>query len=307
MSSSILDAMQILADLTDDHAAWFSRAVRGAVYPDFGDAEEGESQKKDDLHFAHMMGQLRQSGLFPDDVVSMLESQKAAIVEKAQSFICGTEGRGEPGTPPIEKEFSAFLEMNETFFARLAQAAKEIVAENNGIDDLTGLRSKAVMLPEIDRELERRARRGNPFVLIYAQVDSYEDLEKIPDGPVLRETKKRFAALIKKVLRTCDDVYLYSGFSYILCLKHTELNGAMSAVKRLRRLLEQSPLSVPDKNSGPLTISCCLTEPVPGEKAQDIIEALRHDLETNSSGPDSVIQLVETSPLERFVNLRSET
>lgn len=195
----------------------------------------------------------------------------------------------------------------EEFIAELISLEKKIVSENLGYDSLTSLRSKRVLVNDLKKELDRLARNGQQFTVAIARIDSFQKIRDSFGEAKARDYVVLVSGLIKKSLRAFDDAYVFADDKFILCMKQSEARGGIAALERLRHELERENITI---NFGgekiPLTVSCCVAEPLPDEKVHELLENLDADLNNPRNESDTVLKHYEMSPLERYVQAAKE-
>lgn len=176
---------------------------------------------------------------------------------------------------------------------------------DTGLDVSTGLRSKKAMVIDLEREMERRARRGKPFCLALARIDNYEHIQELVSEERHREIVFAVARLIKKCIRSFDDAYRSGDGEFIMCLKHSDMGGGAAATTRLRRFLEEEQIMIQDEKgrSFPLTMSSCVAEPLPGNSLDELMANMRNDLlRFNNEAPgNATLEYFEQSSLSRYI------
>jgi diguanylate cyclase len=208
---------------------------------------------------------------------------------------------------------AAFAKKFETFFSELRALERDCILEDSGLDYVTGLKSKKFLTRDIERQMHRLSREGQSFCVALVAIDHYS--ESMESYGVSGEFKysKTVAKLLKKSIRSFDVGYRTDGGEFVLLLKQTDIGGGIAALKRLREFLEQENLTLSTSDGDqPLRLSSCVTEPVPQENADELIENLRKDLErqkNNETGEEesddqsgAVLKYHEVSALERYVN-----
>lgn len=208
---------------------------------------------------------------------------------------------------------AAFSKKFETFFGELRALERDCILEDAGLDYVTGLKSSKFLVRDIERQMQRLSREGQSFCVALVAIDHYSD--SIESFGVSGEFNysKAVAKLLKKSIRSFDVGYRTGGGEFVLLLKQADIGGGIAALKRLREFLEAENLTL-STNAGeqPLRLSSCVTEPVPQEHANELIDNLRKDLErqnNSNEGVDSgdaqsgnVLKYHEVSALERYVN-----
>jgi GGDEF domain-containing protein len=111
------------------------------------------------------------------------------------------------GARPDFKIYDEFINLYDDLVYQLRRLEHDAVQADTGLDVGTGLRSKKAMVIDLEREMERRARRGKPFCLALAKIDNYEQIIGLMTEERHREVIAAVARLIKKCIRSFDDAY----------------------------------------------------------------------------------------------------
>ena len=176
--------------------------------------------------------------------------------------------------------------------------------DGSGYDALTSLRSKSMLLPDIQREFDRLMRQGKKFCVAMACIDRFDVIEGSVSSVEAEGYVKLVASLIKLSIRSFDDAYYVGDGRFALCLKQAEVSGGITALERLRRELERQNISLVTQSGEKslLSMSCCIAEPVEGDDMRELVKNLRLDLESSTQGEvDTVLRYNELSPLQRFI------
>ncbi len=293
--------LQELSAVADEHMEWFYRFIRRLYYPDIYRSESFNNPQ----YFSSWLVDAGDYGFINE---STLEGQKQLyddLLEAAQA-LC--EASKEKGVLPDVKAFDHFLALQEGFVHGLRRLEKDCALSDSGVDVESGLRSKRVMYDDLSRELERRARRGNPFTLVIARIDHYKALVR----EVSEEERQAFievcGRLIKKCIRSFDDAYRCQDDQFVMSLKHSKTAGGTAAVNRLRRFLQEENhvITTKDGKSVPLTMSFVVAEPVPGDTIDGLLENMNQDLDRWDEGGDTALEYIELSPLQRYLEKSNE-
>jgi len=134
---------------------------------------------------------------------------------------------------------------------RLAAAQAVHEAERLAIvDPLTGLRNR--------RELERAmgsASRSPPATLVYVDLDHFKNLNDTLGHPAGDAALKHVARLLEAAVRDGDLVARIGGEEFAVWLPHTGLREGLEVAERIRRSIEDKPLTWAGA-AYPLTTSC---------------------------------------------------
>ncbi len=290
--------LHALSPVLDEHAEWFGRVIRHIFYPEKKMAPEmmeipesfdvwARDAEKDEAVEKESIAQMRR--LHKD------MKETAAYLVKA-----GFEGGGQR---PEIKHFDALATLYDEFVAHIRRLERDLAVSDSGMDGLTGLRSRQVMAKDIERELERRSRRGRPFCLALARIDNYPELTANLSRQDHDAVMVSVSEIIKQCIRSFDDAYRLNDGEFLMTLKQTEMSGGSAGLNRLKKLLEEH---APYYNLGGreirLTMSSCVAEPQPGDLVSDLIGNMRNDLNRYGGDAETALEYFEVSPLQRFVS-----
>lgn len=234
--------------------------------------------------------------------IELQEKMGALCAEFVSIFKSMSDHITNKGEKPDFKSFEQLSNLYDACINNLQRYERDSVLEDNGIDALTGLRTKNVMKSDIEREFDRLARRGKPFCLAIARIDYYDDIVQEHGRTHARDITKKIAGLIKKSIRSFDDGYRLGSGEFILSLKQANVTGGIAALERLRKMLIGANIQYTIKGKPKaLTMSCCIAEPVPGDDFDELINHLRQDLETSEKPVNSLLEYRELSELQRYI------
>lgn len=201
--------------------------------------------------------------------------------------------------PPLS-EYNELSRYYEEFIQAMRQIELDQAIENSGYDEKTGLRSVKVMETDIVREMERRARRGNPFSLALLKINNYkEDWRGKKD--LCASMVLRISDSIKQSLRSFDDAYYLGDEYFLLSLKHADLMGGQAALARINQFVTAAHIPSPDDPLVEVSVSSVICEPAKGDRLEDLVLNMKKDLE-GIDQKGTVLQYNEMSPLQRYLN-----
>lgn len=189
---------------------------------------------------------------------------------------------------PTRATYEFFTSSFERLIDELQNLAQGKIYAEFGIDELTGLPTKDRMYEDLERELERRARRGEPFCVIISCIDGDSERADVQNIALA-------ANALKKTIRTFDDVYVMGEGQFLTCLKHTDNGGALKFVARLKNALI-------DTAHANFTMTSLTAEPLPGDNLKALVEDVQQatfDIMQEEKGTSA--QYEETSPLARYL------
>lgn len=138
------------------------------------------------------------------------------------------------------------------------------------VDELTGAWNRAAMDRQLDREVERTRRYGNPLSLVLIDLDHFQEINEhygrgTGDG-VLRE----MVAWVGANKRATDFLARWSGDQFLLLAPDTDIDGAMTLAENLHHLIgshDFDPVALVQASIG-------LTTYQAGDAVTDLVERL---------------------------------
>ncbi|MCC6597309.1 MAG: diguanylate cyclase [Alphaproteobacteria bacterium] len=249
-------------------------------------------------------------GLFVETLGSMIvetdgEVQEVDIVRKLEAQHHELEACAKDiyntGTLNPAK-FDEFTNLFKTFISGIQKSCQNLILEEWGLDVLTGLKNSRIMVQELSQEMERLSRHGLSFSLVLARIDDFQELKKTLGQAEADRYLKMIASFIRRSLRSFDTAYRFDGHHFVMALKQADLLGGKKAIERLGDQLEKSGIKYEvagEKRM--LTMSCCVSEPLPDDKILKLLEDLGKDLDTQAKEFGVVLTYHEVSPLQRFI------
>lgn len=260
-----------------DYADWSSQVIRAAFYPEQV-MKTTISTPKTIRTRLEELAQTRPT--MSEATIEDVISQQDTLHAHAEKMLAGA------ARPDLET-FDAFLHLYEEFSQRLDRYDIDSLLSDFGVDAGTGLRSAKIIIPDLERELERRARRGQAFSVVLGQIDA-------PDKIRLAEQLSVVAKAMRKCLRSFDDAYLSGPHEVLVSLKQTDNPGALRFVERLKSALQ--------REDADFTMSFCIAEPMPGDDLNVLISNIRADLKgVAAESKGEAVEYEEISPLQRYV------
>ncbi|MDB5491865.1 MAG: hypothetical protein JWO78_1714 [Micavibrio sp.] len=287
--------LNALSPVLDEHAEWFSRVIRHVFYP--------EKKMENDLlaipdSFENWANVVSQIEGIQKESLDRVRRVHADMHEAAQNLI---ENPAHDAEKPAVKKFDTFVTFYDEFVSNIRRLERDAAVSDSGLDPLTALRTRHVMAKDLEREMERRARRGRPFCLALAKIDHYDEIRGLPQE-VHDKAMQDVSEIIRLTIRSFDDAYRLPDGEFIMCLKQTEMSGGAAGLNRLRKLLEErAPSYMINGEEKRISLSACVAEPQPGDTIDVLIENMRGDMNRYSGEEETVLEYFEQSPLQRFV------
>lgn len=275
------ERLKALAPILDEYTEWFMQLLRRIMYPK--DTQEGQVFSKPSSFLQWL--DLAEQEKFQADILERLTNLHSDLSVQADKLI--NESMKGADTPEY-KEFDALMTLFEEFTLRLRRLEKDVLLENSGLDELTGLRSRGTLKKDYNTEMERVSRQGRPFTLAVVRIANYADIPGDKSAAV-----KMVADKIKQSMRSFDDAYRISENEFVLSLKQADMKGGLIALNRVHRFVE--------KESASLLMTSCIAEPTPGDDLDDLVKNIGEELDGLDDGESAIVEYVEMSALQRFV------
>ncbi len=268
--------INFLATLQSDYAAWLTQILLSCLYDSASDRKE--------IIFPELLSPKTDAGL---EIPSRILDSQGILHELAKKMI-------KTDAKPSKDVMEVFLATFENFQASLQKLEHGQLLADFGIDELTGMQTQDKMIPELERELERRSRRGQPFCFVVSRIDGEEN-RKNTANIVLA------ARAVQKTIRSFDDAYIVPSGEFISSLKHSDNNGGLKFVARLNYILKAN-------EDVHFTMSSIVAEPMPGDSIPQLIATVSKELQSLKDEEGGIAeQYEETSPLNQYLKSLKET
>ena len=296
LSYEIDDNFKKLAPVLDEYAEWFGRLTRRVFYPEQL-ADENVLAPPESYKF--WLSSVQSGDRIAPPVLEILNRIHRELHQSATALLAVSSVRGKPDV----KIFDSFLTLYESFVLNLHRLELDCLRADSGVDAASGLRSQKAMTKDLEREMERRSRRGQPLCLALARIDDYEKIRTSVDEKRMGEITAAVGQAIRQCVRSFDDAYRSGDSEFVMSFKNSDKAGGSAALLRLRSLLEAAHIVVKDKTGGEfvVTMSSCVAEPLPGDTIDDMIRNMRADIDKYDKGGNTSLEYFEQSPLQRFV------
>lgn len=277
--------LDVIMPVLDEYVVWYGKIVK--TYFDGKPMMETPPSVFDKW--------LSGAGL-PGNTADKVRRIHQGMVDAAKLFITKYASREHP---PLS-EYNELSRHYEEFIQIMRRLELDHATENSGFDEKTGLRSAKLMAEDVSRELERRARRGNPFSLALLKINNFKD-EWRTNEDSFRAMIVKIADQIKETLRSFDDAYYMGDEYFLLSLKHADMLGSQAALGRLNGLISAAHIPAPDDPIEEISASTVLSEPLPGDSLDDLIANMKRDL-AGIDEKGAVLQYNDLSPIQRYIH-----
>jgi diguanylate cyclase (GGDEF)-like protein len=137
-------------------------------------------------------------------------------------------------------------------------------------DMLTGLLNRRAMTDQLESELARVSRSGNPVCVALIDIDHFKKVNDHYGHRMGDEVLRAFASLAQGDLRQVDQLGRWGGEEFLLMMPHVDASQAWVAVERLRNRIAAHPMG--DSGNLTVTISAGLAQFSHGESLDRWIE-----------------------------------
>jgi diguanylate cyclase len=153
----------------------------------------------------------------------------------------------------------------------LRRLERAFAAAASDLDPLTGLRTRAGLLRDLEREISRFTRTDRPFCVAIADIDHFKNVNDTYGHDAGDRVLASIADHISRSLRAHDDAFRLGGEEFLLCLKEADLAAGLTVVERLRKGLREKPIAVAEGKAVPVTVSFGLTVCGRGVTAHELL------------------------------------
>ena len=284
-----------------DHTEWFNAVTLNLFYTEKSDMKVSVNKP---LSFSEWTTHAQSEGILQPELLEKLVVLHKDMFEASDKLLSETKS---VNVKPEFDDYQAFINIYEQFLQKIRRLERDFMLDGTGYDPFTGLRSPKVLHRDVDRELQRLARRGQNFCIALGRIDNHEKVIESYSQEGAKTYVKAVADLIKLSVRTFDDAYYMGDLEFVLSLKQADMAGGISALDRLRKSLEQKNILLNlDGKKVPLSMSCCIAQPVQGDNVSELLTNLRNDLNSADRTSDTVLEYYEISPLQRYVQETSQ-
>ncbi|WP_456465137.1 sensor domain-containing diguanylate cyclase [Desulfurobacterium sp.] len=135
------------------------------------------------------------------------------------------------------------------------------------IDCLTGIYNRRKVLEELEKEIMRTQRYGNPLSVIIFDVDFFKEVNDTYGHLMGDKILREIAQIIKKNIRRPDIFGRYGGEEFLIILPETDITGGVKFAEKIRKLIENHSFPIDRK----ITISLGVTEYRYGDTVDTIL------------------------------------
>lgn len=233
----------------------------------------------------------------------ILEDLEKRHHDLCDAVITFSRGLEQGSSQPSETDLSNLRKGFESVIMHFRESERAGQFKAGGRDIITGARDKVFMTEDLNNEMYRLNRQGQPFCLVMALLDGTGRESNLADSARISGALRSLVRVFYESSRPFDEIYNIADNEFVMCLKQTDVRGAMVAVQRMisSLRLEGQMLELQDGRQIPLSFSACVIEPLPHDDLESILAHAKDDLLEYNSSPGTLIEYVESSDLERFL------
>lgn len=113
-------------------------------------------------------------------------------------------------------------------------------------DSLTGLWNRGMIREQIQIELKRAARIGDPVAVVMADIDHFKQINDRHGHAAGDQVLREASARMRSVLRDHDFISRYGGEEFLVLLPATGMDDGLAIAERVRAVVAAQPVAVGD-------------------------------------------------------------
>jgi diguanylate cyclase (GGDEF)-like protein len=176
------------------------------------------------------------------------------------------------GEPITTGDYDSVALKYQEFIIGLRRLERAFATAASGLDNLTGLRSRAGMNEDLVRELSRFQRNGKPFCLVLMDIDHFKRVNDTYGHDNGDRVLSAIANHVSRSLRPFDDAWRWGGEELLLCLKEADIHAGKQALERIRAGLEKMQIKLSDGKEINVTASFGIAEVAKDATVETLLE-----------------------------------
>jgi diguanylate cyclase (GGDEF)-like protein len=140
------------------------------------------------------------------------------------------------------------------------------------IDDLTQLYNSRHFYAQLEREIERSNRYGQPLTLLLLDLDKFKDFNDTYGHVQGDHVLSRLGHAIKRSMRETDSAYRYGGEEFTIILPMTISEEGIVTAKRIQKELRKENFSLVSGKEVYMTVSIGLAQYKPKEEMKVFVQ-----------------------------------
>lgn len=156
-----------------------------------------------------------------------------------------------------------------TAVRRMERAFSEAAA---GLDPLTGLRTRAGLQEDFNRELTRYKNSKAPFVLAMLDLDHFKAINDAHGHDTGDRVLVAACNCLLRHIRTYDDAYRMGGEEFLILFKGLDMAGAEPVLERLRVAMTRIDVKAPDGSTLKISASFGYASVAEGKTLDELLQ-----------------------------------
>ena len=152
------------------------------------------------------------------------------------------------------------------------QESERTYRELSIIDDLTQLYNSRNFYAQLEREIERSKRYGQPLTLLLLDLDKFKDFNDAYGHVEGDHVLSRLGQVVKRCLRETDSAYRYGGEEFTIMLPMTTSEEGIVTAKRIQTELRKEAFSPALGQEVYVTVSIGLAQYKPKEEMKAFVQ-----------------------------------
>jgi diguanylate cyclase (GGDEF)-like protein len=137
----------------------------------------------------------------------------------------------------IEEEFSVVLK-NIHIYRQLKLKCENLVTLSH-MDEVTGLYNQRKLTSDLDRTIQSHKEKNESFSLMFVDIDHFKKVNDTYGHLIGSDILLDLGVLLKRLVRSTDDVYRFGGDEFIIILREVEIKTVhVIGVRILNSILE---------------------------------------------------------------------
>lgn len=243
------DSLSFLANVIDQHLAWFTTWHRMIFFPNAVQASATDKHAPL-IRFRSLRNELPD---LPRDQPAL--EKIITLYEQIHTLARLVLIKIADGEALSYKDYEKIVIKHQEFMTALRRLERAFVMASSNLDALTGLRNRKGLMEDLSREYNRFMRAGKPFCIAIMDIDHFKSINDNFGHDAGDTVLMTVANHVSRSVRIFDDVYRMGGEEFLMCLKEADIALGYSVIERLRSTLEQQVIPVVDGKSIQVTAS----------------------------------------------------